>query len=671
MRYRMMFIFVMLGLFTLPTLACGGFFCTTTPIDQNAERIIFTVNGDGTMTAVVGINYVGDAEDFSWVVPVPSPPEVGVAETASLDMLQSATNKNIRQPKNYCDGLLYTNGGRGGGGDYLEAGSVGPYDYHIIGSEDPNELITWLRDNGYQVTEAMEPIIADYVNDGMYFLAMKLSQDAEVGDIQPVTMTYNSTKPMIPLKLTAVAAVDNMPVIVWIFGEAQYIPENYAHPEVDYTTFRGPSQIYDVWNDERPDDDYFAQLRTIQSEYDGLAFVTEYAQPTSALAETVSSDELLADLTTRFPYMTRLRAQLSPEQMTLDPTFILAPDAEDVSNVVMLEGHVDPLHYWGCSTREIRVTDAEAILSEYVRLDEFMNVTHVGYPDRWVMSEVVIDVLYENVNQVYPYSIYIFAPETVDEARLRAVLAGEDDLPVFTVSKYRKATNEWSYNALHSLTDLLGLPRETDNWSSFQLPESVKSISNTHFHMYTSVDGEGYGAEEAVYLNAFAPAEKWEEYEPVLSAMVRYADSYQFFTHPELRHTLFLGGSGAGAAIGYPEGWIEAVTEDETVLITPEGEDAVRARFIPLTRLSTEEDDTMNTPLMEKYGLSEMDAERAVGGAIVPYELDGRKGYLKRAGYYLLDMSAPEADFNHYKYDFRKMLHGFMPDPTVNRYALG
>ena len=54
-----------------PALACGGFFCTTTPVDQNAERIIFTQNGDGTVSAYVQIEYTGSAPDFSWILPLP------------------------------------------------------------------------------------------------------------------------------------------------------------------------------------------------------------------------------------------------------------------------------------------------------------------------------------------------------------------------------------------------------------------------------------------------------------------------------------------------------------------------------------------------------------------------------------------------------------------------
>ena len=73
----------LLGLLVVPGVAaCGGLFCQSTPVDQLAERIIFTVNKNDTITAYVQINYTGEAHDFSWVVPVPSVPKVDVAEIA-------------------------------------------------------------------------------------------------------------------------------------------------------------------------------------------------------------------------------------------------------------------------------------------------------------------------------------------------------------------------------------------------------------------------------------------------------------------------------------------------------------------------------------------------------------------------------------------------------------
>ena len=65
--------------------ACGGTFCNTnTPVNQTAERIIFVDRPDGTVTAVVEIQYQGSAEDFSWVLPVPGIPDVDVSSTLAL-----------------------------------------------------------------------------------------------------------------------------------------------------------------------------------------------------------------------------------------------------------------------------------------------------------------------------------------------------------------------------------------------------------------------------------------------------------------------------------------------------------------------------------------------------------------------------------------------------------
>ena len=83
------------NLFSLdPVLACGGFFCMNSPVDQNAERIIFTQNKDGTVSAYIQIQYTGSAEDFSWILPLPHPigpediqvPEDAMAAFAELEV---------------------------------------------------------------------------------------------------------------------------------------------------------------------------------------------------------------------------------------------------------------------------------------------------------------------------------------------------------------------------------------------------------------------------------------------------------------------------------------------------------------------------------------------------------------------------------------------------------
>src|SRR3989442_886440 len=79
--------------------ACGGFFCNQTqPLNQAAEGIIFADNGDGTVTAVIQIQYQGPSTAFSWLLPISSVPkadsDIGIASNVALQRLQTATNPN-------------------------------------------------------------------------------------------------------------------------------------------------------------------------------------------------------------------------------------------------------------------------------------------------------------------------------------------------------------------------------------------------------------------------------------------------------------------------------------------------------------------------------------------------------------------------------------------------
>ena len=83
--------------------ACGGFFCTTSPVDQNVERIIFTQNGDGTVSAYVQIEYTGEAPDFSWILPLPEAIAAGDVEVpedamAAFTELEVATDPVFLMP---------------------------------------------------------------------------------------------------------------------------------------------------------------------------------------------------------------------------------------------------------------------------------------------------------------------------------------------------------------------------------------------------------------------------------------------------------------------------------------------------------------------------------------------------------------------------------------------
>lgn len=340
----------LVGLALVPVAAaCGGLFCQNIPVDQQAERIIFTVNKNDTITAYVQINYTGSAPDFSWVVPVPSVPKVDVAEIASFNEMSNLTAPVFIPPlipacapivmpmAAMSDGAVQTTGVQ-----VLASGTAGPYAYDVITSPEPNELITWLRKNQYRITEEMEPFIRVYTDEGLIFLAMKLRPDQGAQDIQPVVMTYKGEHPMIPIRLTAVAANPNMNIITWILGDKQAIPTNYAHPTIDDKNLRGTFGSGNGTN-------YLQLVDQTVDLYHGRAFITEYAGSSAALAVT-ASDPLVKKLLAEYPYTTRVFGRISPEEMTVDPTFKLV-DAADVSNVHDLS-KMDDATFWGCENTD-------------------------------------------------------------------------------------------------------------------------------------------------------------------------------------------------------------------------------------------------------------------------------------------------------------------------------
>jgi hypothetical protein len=352
-RFRLSAIFfctVLLALLSLSAVsACGGLFCQNVPVDQQAERIIFAVNDDGTITAYVQINYTGEAPDFSWVVPVPSVPKVDVAEIATFDELSTLTSPIYIPPlMPECAPMpvpmaAMEDSAAGGSVEVLASGTAGPYAYNVITSIDPNALITWLRTNDYRVTEEMEPLIRVYVEEEMDFLAMKLQPEQGVQDIQPVAMTYISDEPMIPLRLTAVAAVPDMNIVTWIFGDAQAIPTNYAHPAIKDTDIRGTFFTGTGTN-------YLQLVDQTVDLYDGRAFITEYAAPTMEMASQ-AVDPLVEKLFSDYGYVTRVFGRISPEEMTVDPMFKLSADVADISNIHDLS-EVDQKVFWGCTGSE-------------------------------------------------------------------------------------------------------------------------------------------------------------------------------------------------------------------------------------------------------------------------------------------------------------------------------
>lgn len=288
-------------------LACGGFFCNQSqPVNQAAEGIIFADNGDGTVTAVIQIKYQGPSKNFSWLLPISSVPksdsDIGVASDIAFQRLQAATNPSYSLtttvegtcrtdnfnavPGAFASGGASsagpTSAGAGGGVKVEASGVVGAFEWTVISldksTQNPADVaVAWLEDNGFDVPSIGPDKLGPYLESGMYLLALKLTKGADTGSIRPIVLTYTGTQASIPVKLTAVAANDDMGVLAWVLGKSRAVPQNYLSLQLNEARIN--------WFNAASN--YNSVVIDAANDAGGQGFVTEFAGASSALSSRI------------------------------------------------------------------------------------------------------------------------------------------------------------------------------------------------------------------------------------------------------------------------------------------------------------------------------------------------------------------------------------------------
>ncbi len=316
--------------------ACGCFGQSNpaTPIIQGGERIAFAMQ-DGEVTAHIQIQYSGAAEDFAWLVPLPSMPtmELGVDELFTT-LIQTTQPRYLfgtsgpdcplpPAPPPLSDASV----------EFpdrpplvVERGSVGPYEYTVLSAENQQIVSDWLNDNGYFVNTGGDEAIAPYIRPGGFFLALKLRTGESVGNLQPIVVRYRSELPQIPIVLTSIGAERDMPVLVWMLGQHRAIPRNYHHTKIN-------DALID-WT--RNGLNYIEVVTAAVDEADGHhSFVTEYAGSSGPMLGLLDPPnrfgdlEVLATITDPIEYLSFLNSyqyRLSEEYLSILQDMLPIPE---------------------------------------------------------------------------------------------------------------------------------------------------------------------------------------------------------------------------------------------------------------------------------------------------------------------------------------------------------
>ncbi|MCB9569937.1 MAG: DUF2330 domain-containing protein [Myxococcales bacterium] len=289
-----------------PASACGGTFCDAgpqgMPVDQTGENILFAFDGSAVEVHIqIAYDPNTDASKFSWVIPVQSLPEFYVGSEILFDNVLNGTRPfyGVNSTNEICSlddnnqngsgapDAGGTSGATGsasdgdtGGGNpgpsVVYQGTVGAFDITVLSSGSTQELLDWFDANGYGYDDAAIPIIDSYLAENNLFAAFKLVP-AEKPVVHPVVLRYEGVEPCVPIRLTQVAAVEDMDIRVFFLGGARAIPTNYRHVLINPLMIDWPNFAANYKEVITAAVDAFAA--------EGNAFVTEYAGTSSVISQ--------------------------------------------------------------------------------------------------------------------------------------------------------------------------------------------------------------------------------------------------------------------------------------------------------------------------------------------------------------------------------------------------
>ena len=302
--------------------ACGGTFCDALPppmpnepmpvepmpVDQTGESVIFVMGGDKAEVHIqISIDPNTSAQKFAWLIPLTNVPDFTVGSQPFFNQVLNGTVPTYSISSTYEQCGSVTSGGGGGGdgcggestsgdepggetgvGDDGTTGDLGPqillqetvgaFDVVVLTDTELAPIQMWLEDNGYNWDPVAGPILEQYLAEGNVIAALKLTTGAGLADVHPITLRYDGLETCFPLRLTRIAAVEDMDIRVFVLASERAAPTNYKHVLVN------PLKI--DWLNLASNYKEVISHAVDADMAGGRAFVTEYAGTSDAVDRT-------------------------------------------------------------------------------------------------------------------------------------------------------------------------------------------------------------------------------------------------------------------------------------------------------------------------------------------------------------------------------------------------
>lgn len=242
---------------------------------NEASKVVFVRDGQRSVITMSS-DYRGPASEFALVVPTPSVlkrDQISTVKPQTVNHLDEYTAPRLVEyhDDDPCLQIEYmmveeepSLAPAGGGqtryrgptalGVKVEAQyAVGSYDIVILSAKESDGLTTYLRQEGYNIPDGAELILADYIAAGMKFFVARVNLErhagAETQELQPLSISFRSRNFMLPLQLGKVNADTTQDLLIMtLTRQGRVEASNYANARIPSDT-EIPTFVRDYFGD--------------------------------------------------------------------------------------------------------------------------------------------------------------------------------------------------------------------------------------------------------------------------------------------------------------------------------------------------------------------------------------------------------------------------------------
>ena len=351
--------------------SCVAFFARVSDVAmENSRAQVVIVREFDFTTMTLQFNYRGDPDEFTLVFPVPvvlTDQDVRVVDRGLIERLDTFTAPRA---------VRFFRGGRRGGGTARRDGgsedagapddvvrieaefAAGEYQIVILSATESTGLFDWLGREGFMLPEKAVPILQHYIDQGMFFLAARVTLDPQARDdfsfLSPLQMSFATRMFSLPVLMGTINAADEQDLVVYaIARDAEVRISNYPSQRLKLGTQYQPGD----WSSFNQFVDAQFESSRILAEVDPPETIRRPPPPSSppravAVIEYVGPVHTANPPTTdpitwvelrmlgfrgsTFPYVTRLHLRYTSDQVPEDLIFYEFPPTFFTPNFVRL-----------------------------------------------------------------------------------------------------------------------------------------------------------------------------------------------------------------------------------------------------------------------------------------------------------------------------------------------